>query len=826
LNSGVGEITCNIHNKKIVTLTEDTSQYAFDFAFGAESSQIEIYEAVGKETVTDVMSGYNGTILAYGQTGSGKTHTMFGPDIYDSENKGIIPRVANDIFNFNEFNPDTKEFLVSCSMLEIYKENLRDLLIDSAGEELKIKESPQRGIYVEGLTEFPIGSEEELMYWIEQGESRRAWAETRHNSVSSRSHALFMLEVKQIMANDSETRGILNLVDLAGCEKVGKSGVHGQTFEEGTKINLSLSALGNVIHALTTGSEHVPYRDSKLTRLLQESLGGNYKTTLIVTCSPHSSQFAETQSTLKFAQRAKKIKNEVRVNVKSSPNQLLKIIEQLKQELQEKTIKLQEISCTIPRVSTQMKEYLLPISSHIDDKKVPGTAKNSSILRKPAADSFAILNELENSINITNNKVGDEPTINISTEILEEKLSESEKNNSKLLKIIDELKDKLDFSNKDKFDLEQKLRSSELKLLEERKKVITLEEKFRKIDQNVCDEKHKKICENTKTYLENLTSKMYNAQINSLTKALEDAENECFKLIKEKQDTLNSIELYKAKEEILISPDLLFKDSFSKINFSLDEKKLLLNSEYSAQLCSAVEDGVNPETLIYLLKNKLIEASLVNRNLSRIINILQYKLLTERTTANVKTEMGDTLQKTVDSLESLLKETVQRSEQTKHKLEKFDYDLERMKFCIQQAVFKRDSALLVSGINRPKIVKPINVMALRNRDDISGGSGSVRHAPKRIFSGKFSLFQKEANAVEPVNNTRNSELENALKEAQIEQKWSKTLSDLLMEELAKCRTQIDSLKMHLQSLEKSSERAIQQETENWINLTHTLKVFS
>lgn len=142
-----------------------------------------------------------------------------------------------------------------------------------------------------------------------------------------------MLEIKQHFANDTEKKGKLNLVDLAGSEKVGKTGAIGDILEEAKKINLSLSCLGNVIHNLTTNSDHIPYRDSKLTRILSESLGGNYKTSLVVTCSSHSSSLEETISTLKFATRAKSIKNHFKMNVKNSPEALQRIIFQLKKEL-------------------------------------------------------------------------------------------------------------------------------------------------------------------------------------------------------------------------------------------------------------------------------------------------------------------------------------------------------------------------------------------------------------------------------------------------------------------------------------------------------------
>ena len=234
LNNKVGNIVVKVIDNKTIQFPDENLMFSLDSVFDQNTTQETIYQNVGKPTVNDVLSGYNGTIFAYGQTGSGKTYTMFGNDIYDAERKGIVPRAAVDIFQIWEANPEVKEVVILCSMLEIYKENLRDLLADVVID-LKIKESPSNGIYVDGLSQIPIGCPEELMYYIDLGETRRVWAETRHNRVSSRSHTIFVLEVRQILGNDSEKKGILNLVDLAGSEKVGQSGAQGDIFEEGNK---------------------------------------------------------------------------------------------------------------------------------------------------------------------------------------------------------------------------------------------------------------------------------------------------------------------------------------------------------------------------------------------------------------------------------------------------------------------------------------------------------------------------------------------------------------------------------------------------------------
>lgn len=194
-------------------------------------------------------------------------------------------------------------------------EKLRDL-IDSNKSDLKIRSDKKRGVFIEDLTENYISSPEEVYKLIEKARNHRAIAATNMNERSSRSHLIFIITISQNNLEDlSAKTGRLYLVDLAGSEKIGKTGAEGKTLDEAKKINTSLTALGKVINALTDGkSTHIPYRDSKLTRVLQESLGGNSKTTLIVTCSPHPNNIAETISSLRFGISAKKIKNKPKIN--------------------------------------------------------------------------------------------------------------------------------------------------------------------------------------------------------------------------------------------------------------------------------------------------------------------------------------------------------------------------------------------------------------------------------------------------------------------------------------------------------------------------------
>ncbi|KAL4222761.1 Kinesin-1 heavy chain [Mactra antiquata] len=288
--------------------------FAFDRVLKPSVSQEYVYTVAAKPIVADVLSGYNGTIFAYGQTSSGKTHTMEGV-LGDGDLQGIIPRIVQDIFNYIYGMDENLEFHIKVSYFEIYMDKIRDLL-DVTKTNLSVHEDKNKVTYVKGATERFVLSPEEVMEAIDEGKANRHVAVTNMNEHSSRSHSVFLINVKQ---ENTETQkklsGKLYLVDLAGSEKVSKTGAEGAVLDEAKNINKSLSALGNVISALAEGNKsHVPYRDSKLTRILQESLGGNARTTMIICCSPASYNESETKSTLLFGQRAKTIKNVVTVN--------------------------------------------------------------------------------------------------------------------------------------------------------------------------------------------------------------------------------------------------------------------------------------------------------------------------------------------------------------------------------------------------------------------------------------------------------------------------------------------------------------------------------
>ena len=313
------EIDTTLHQITLNKPSESDSQklFSYDNVFAPDCPQQKIYEESAFSLVESVVEGYNGTIFAYGQTGCGKTFTMMGlpePELL----KGVIPRTFSHIIKIIESSKD-KNFLVRCSYIEIYNEEIRDLLSDNVKAKCELRENPDKGVFIQDVNMIVVKTVTEMEKYMNIGNDLRSTGQTLMNNTSSRSHSIFsiLLEVcqKDEKGNDRYVAGKLNLVDLAGSERQSKTGATGDRLKEANKINLSLSALGNVISALVDGkSSHVPYRDSKLTRLLQDSLGGNTKTVMIAAVSPADYNYDETLGTLRYASRAKNIKNKPKVN--------------------------------------------------------------------------------------------------------------------------------------------------------------------------------------------------------------------------------------------------------------------------------------------------------------------------------------------------------------------------------------------------------------------------------------------------------------------------------------------------------------------------------
>lgn len=290
--------------------------FTFDAVYNWNSHQEDLYEEIVRPLVSCVLDGFNATIFAYGQTGTGKTYTMEGSKL-DSVEKGIIPRSFDQIFS-HIARSSNMEFLVRSSYLEIYQEEIRDLMNKNPEKKHELREGAS-GVYVQDLSSFICRNVKEIERIMTRGNQNRSIGTTNMNERSSRSHAIFMITIEMGPTGDAYQKmikvGKLNLVDLAGSEKQCKTGTKGERLKEATKINLSLSALGNVISALVDGKNtHIPYRDSKLTRLLQDSLGGNSKTLMVANIGPASYNYDETLTTLRYANRAKNIKNQPRIN--------------------------------------------------------------------------------------------------------------------------------------------------------------------------------------------------------------------------------------------------------------------------------------------------------------------------------------------------------------------------------------------------------------------------------------------------------------------------------------------------------------------------------
>ncbi|KAJ9103490.1 hypothetical protein QFC19_004258 [Naganishia cerealis] len=302
--------------------------YSVDQVYGSQADQLMLFHQVALPLFHDFVAGYNTTVLAYGQTGTGKTYTMCGDLTHEkhglsvrlSEEAGIVPRVLTELFTALDAN--NSDYSVRCSFMELYNEEIKDLLgADSGNSKLRIFDSTQKrvvgpssGIVVQNLIEQVVTSARQAVDLLEKGHKKRTTASTRMNDVSSRSHSIFTIYLYRMDVEKNEMVRIskMNLVDLAGSENIHKSGAVNQRAKEAGSINQSLLTLGRVINCLSDKSgplSHIPYRESKLTRLLQDSLGGNTKTTLITTISPARIDLDETTSTLEYASKAKSIQN-------------------------------------------------------------------------------------------------------------------------------------------------------------------------------------------------------------------------------------------------------------------------------------------------------------------------------------------------------------------------------------------------------------------------------------------------------------------------------------------------------------------------------------
>lgn len=340
-----------IVSQKGSTVLVKNERFNFDYVFPTTSTQQEVFEVSAIPIINDMLSGYNCTFFVYGQSGTGKTFSISG----DEKNPGLTQRIVNKIFDYIHNSTKDFEFNISISYVEIYLEKIRDLL-NINQDNLSLRENKNGEVIIENVTEKYVSSAKDIIDLFNTGNNNRSIGETKMNKRSSRSHSLFILTLTQTYY-DSTISSKLVLVDLAGSEKVKKTGATGLLLKQAQHTNKSLTTLGMVIRALIDGQSHIPYRDAKLTRLLSDSLGGNSKTCLMVTCSPSIYNGEETLSTLRFGTAVKTIKNKPQQNIKKNAEQYRKLLELA----EERITKLEAINKTSYEKQIQQKQEIINI---------------------------------------------------------------------------------------------------------------------------------------------------------------------------------------------------------------------------------------------------------------------------------------------------------------------------------------------------------------------------------------------------------------------------------------------------------------------------------
>ncbi|XP_036382699.1 kinesin-like protein KIN-14E [Megalops cyprinoides] len=318
-SSGSGPVVdCLDEYTVAVETTRGLREFQFDKVFSKLSSQEEVFQDTSR-LIQSAIDGFNVCIFAYGQTGSGKTFTMIGDK--DLKNPGIMPRAFQKIFDIIQENMSKFDIKVSAYMLELYNDRLLDLFVSPAeafSKKIEIKKDKKGLVFAQGAETKGAASAEELFALFEHGCANRHIAATKMNLESSRSHLIIGITIESTnLTNGSITFGKLSLVDLAGSERAAKTGAKDDQLKEANSINKSLSALGDVIFALSTEQAHVPYRNNKLTQLMQDSLGGNAKTLMFVNISPSDCNTEETLTSLAYATRVKAITNNAQRNWES-----------------------------------------------------------------------------------------------------------------------------------------------------------------------------------------------------------------------------------------------------------------------------------------------------------------------------------------------------------------------------------------------------------------------------------------------------------------------------------------------------------------------------
>jgi len=460
-------------------------------------------------------------------------------------------------------NKETVEYTMKVSILQIYKEIIFDLF--TGEKDLKIKEHPLRGVYVQDLSSEQFEDLESFYDLLQEAQNNRFVAGTKLNQYSSRSHTLFILELSQIHKTENiEKKGILNLVDLAGSEKLSKTGAVGNTLQEAIKINSSLSALGNVIHALSSGNDFIPYRDSKLTRLLQESLGGNYKTSLIVTCSPHSYNVEETITSLKFAKRAKTIKNTAKINIKLSEEELLRTIRLLENKINMLLAENERLRNT-GVLNIDEKAAVDDNKAKIDEMSWDKEALSTFIKRNSIIDKLI---NIDSIIPQTTDNINNTTTSNL--EIIESNKHlnayDTYETARSLINNINTKMNNIHITAEEKENYENKIKILQMEILDQKEDITSLKEEIAELKN-----KHEKNELIKDLPIKELIMKLTN-EINALNTKFTEEKSQSF----ERETIEDFIQKFNSTIDLLVGDNLVGKvtkeSSVGKANFGLSLK--------------------------------------------------------------------------------------------------------------------------------------------------------------------------------------------------------------------------------------------------------------
>lgn len=638
-------------DKKTVSVPQEglsPINFRLDHIFTPASSQTEVYQIAAQPIIESVMQGFNGTVLAYGQTSSGKTFTMTGPSFEDSRTMGIIPRMVGNVFEFITFSNENLEFTVKVSYCEIYMEKIRDL-IDPTRANLKVHEDKMRGVYIGNLSESYVNTDQEVYELMKLGTSNREVGHTEMNHGSSRSHAIFVVSVTQTNVNSLSTKvGKLYLVDLAGSEKVGKTGASGKRLEEAKTINKSLTVLGQVISNLTDNkSTHIPYRDSKLTRVLQDSLGGNSRTSLIITCSPSIYNLEETISTLRFGVRAKSVKNKPKVNKEYTVAELKVLLARAQEEIEKKSKIIEVLQSEIKNSGGKIKneatepgEVLVSLEDLYEDlenlkEKLDIETENCEELRADVQKLESIKEEilLDNSSMVEELKSCHEELLTLKNDLAAKEEEILELKNSKQIH---------------EQQIEQ-LNLTTIQLQQENKETAEELEKIKKDYKN-----HLADLEGLRQAKFQLISER--EKTDSLSEQLRMAQNSINELTKQKVDIDKLRE--SLKKEIQLQEASKFYEEKQIINNDLQNRirkviELQLELDDKNETLRIIEERMSQGDKAIIKRNDLL-----SRNIEYITD-LYYKLLNERTVMShdnqVLIEKVKRLLERISSLEEIIK---------------------------------------------------------------------------------------------------------------------------------------------------------------------------